>query len=160
MAAYIDLTSTSSSVKAMIYGLDTNYGRTDRTFELYISRTASGSAIDSYSGPIAANVANLGLFTFRGLDPDTKYYVSGVIFYTTGTGASARTDLDQVSIYTESGGGSTPDPGPSEENIIPVTELYFPFLFVTINHNLDQFGVWRVECGVLVEWIGCDNSKD
>ena len=62
MAAYIDLTSTSSSVKAMIYGLDTNYGRTDRTFELYISRTASGSAIDSYSGPIAANVANLGLF--------------------------------------------------------------------------------------------------
>ncbi len=120
MAAYIDLTSTSSSVKAMIYGLDTNYGRTDRTFELYISRTASGSAIDSYSGPIAANVANLGLFTFRGLDPDTKYYVSGVIFYTTGTGASARTDLDQVSIYTESGGGSTPDPGPSEENQIPV----------------------------------------
>ena len=120
MAAYIDLTSTSSSVKAMIYGLDTNYGRTDRTFELYISRTASGSAIDSYSGPIAANVANLGLFTFRGLDPDTKYYVSGVIFYTTGTGASARTDLDAVSIYTESGGGSTPDPGPSEENIIPV----------------------------------------
>ena len=120
MAAYIDLTSTSSSVKAMIYGLDKNYGRTDRTFELYISRTASGSAIDSYSGPIAANVANLGLFTFRGLDPDTKYYVSGVIFYTTGTGASARTDLDQVSIYTESGGGLTPDPGPSEENIIPV----------------------------------------
>ena len=119
MAAYIDLTSTSSSVKAMIYGLDTNYGRTDRTFELYISRTASGSAIDSYSGPIAANVANLGLFTFRGLDPDTKYYVSGVIFYTTGTGASARTDLDAVSIYTESdsssgGGGST------EENQIPV----------------------------------------
>lgn len=120
MAAYIDLTSTSSSVKAMIYGLDKNYGRTDRTFELYISRTASGSAIDSYSGPIAANVANLGLFTFRGLDPDTKYYVSGVIFYTTGTGASARTDLDAVSIYTESGGGSTPDPGPSEENQIPV----------------------------------------
>ena len=119
MAAYIDLTSTSSSVKAMIYGLDTNYGRTDRTFELYISRTASGSAIDSYSGPIAANVANLGLFTFRGLDPDTKYYVSGTIFYTTGTGASARTDLDAVSIYTESdsssgGGGST------EENQIPV----------------------------------------
>lgn len=118
MAAYIDLTSTSSSVKAMIYGLDTNYGRTDRTFELYISRTASGSAIDSYSGPIAANVANLGLFTFRGLDPDTKYYVSGVIFYTTGTGASARTDLDAVSIYTESdsssGGGSV------EENSIPV----------------------------------------
>ena len=119
MAAYIDLTSTSSSVKAMIYGLDTNYGRTDRTFELYISRTASGSAIDSYSGPIAANVANLGLFTFRGLDPDTKYYVSGAIFYTTGTGASARTDLDAVSIYTESdsssgGGGST------EENQIPV----------------------------------------
>lgn len=120
MAAYIELTSTSSSVKAMIYGLDKNYGRTDRTFELYISRTASGSAIDSYSGPIAANVANLGLFTFRGLDPDTKYYVSGVIFYTTGTGASARTDLDAVSIYTESGGGSTPDPGPSEENQIPV----------------------------------------
>lgn len=118
MAAYIDLTSTSSSVKAMIYGLDKNYGRTDRTFELYISRTASGSAIDSYSGPIAANVANLGLFTFRGLDPDTKYYVSGVIFYTTGTGASARTDLDAVSIYTESdsssGGGSV------EENSIPV----------------------------------------
>ena len=118
MAAYIDLTSTSSSVKAMIYGLDTNYGRTDRTFEIYISRTASGSAIDSYSGPIAANVANLGLFTFRGLDPDTKYYVSGTIFYTTGTGASARTDLDAVSIYTESdsssGGGST------EENQIPV----------------------------------------
>ncbi len=120
MAAYIDLTSTNSSVKAMIYGLDTNYDRTDRTFELYISRTASGSAIDSYSGPIAANVANLGLFTFSGLNPDTKYYVSGVIFYTTGTGASARKDLDQVSIYTESGGGLTPDPGPSEENQIPV----------------------------------------
>ena len=121
MAAYIDLTSTSSSVKAMIYGLDTNYGRTDRTFELYISRTASGSAIDSYSGPIAANVANLGLFTFRGLDPDTKYYVSGVIFYTTGTGASARTDLDAVSIYTESDSGSGSGGGGStEENQIPV----------------------------------------
>ena len=119
MAAYIDLTSTSSSVKAMIYGLDTNYGRTDRTFELYISRTASGSAIDSYSGPIAANVANLGLFTFRGLDPDTKYYVSGVIFYTTGTGASARTDLDAVSIYTESDSGSGGG-GSIEENQIPV----------------------------------------
>ena len=119
MAAYIDLTSTSSSVKAMIYGLDTNYGRTDRTFELYISRTASGSAIDSYSGPIAANVANLGLFTFRGLDPDTKYYVSGVIFYTTGTGASARTELDQVSIYTESDSGSGGG-GSTEENQIPV----------------------------------------
>ena len=120
MAAYIDLTSTSSSVKAMIYGLDTNYGRTDRTFELYISRTASGSAIDSYSGPIAANVANLGLFTFRGLDPDTKYYVSGAIFYTTGTGASARTDLDAVSIYTESDSGSGGGGGSTEENIIPV----------------------------------------
>ena len=119
MAAYIDLTSTSSSVKAMIYGLDTNYGRTDRTFELYISRTASGSAIDSYSGPIAANVANLGLFTFRGLDPDTKYYVSGTIFYTTGTGASARTDLDAVSIWTESDSGSGGG-GSTEENQIPV----------------------------------------
>lgn len=119
MAAYIDLTSTSSSVKAMIYGLDTNYGRTDRTFELYISRTASGSAIDSYSGPIAANVANLGLFTFRGLDPDTKYYVSGVIFYTTGTGASARTELDAVSIWTESDSGSGGG-GSIEENQIPV----------------------------------------
>lgn len=119
MAAYIDLTSTSSSVKAMIYGLDTNYGRTDRTFELYISRTASGSAIDSYSGPIAANVANLGLFTFRGLDPDTKYYVSGVIFYTTGTGASARTELDAVSIWTESDSGSGGG-GSTEENQIPV----------------------------------------
>ena len=119
MAAYIDLTSTSSSVKAMIYGLDTNYGRTDRTFELYISRTASGSAIDSYSGPIAANVANLGLFTFRGLDPDTKYYVSGAIFYTTGTGASARTDLDAVSIWTESDSGSGGG-GSTEENQIPV----------------------------------------
>ena len=119
MAAYIDLTSTSSSVKAMIYGLDTNYGRTDRTSELYISRTASGSAIDSYSGPIAANVANLGLFTFRGLDPDTKYYVSGTIFYTTGTGASARTDLDAVSIWTESDSGSGGG-GSTEENQIPV----------------------------------------
>ena len=32
-------------------------------------------------------------------------------------------------------------------------------MFCKLNYNLDEFGVWNVECGVLVEWIGSENTK-
>ena len=104
--AYITLSSTSSKIKAVIDGLDTKYSRSDRTFELYLSETSNGSMIDSINGSIPAKIASIGSFDFTGLDPDTKYYVRGFLFYTTGDGVSTRAYLDEVSIWTESDSGS------------------------------------------------------
>lgn len=66
--AYIGVTSTTtSSIKVKLYGLDTNYAKSDRVCTWYLDGKKKGTST------LGANVSSGGAFTFSGLDSGTEY---------------------------------------------------------------------------------------
>lgn len=69
--AYIGvISSTTSSVKVRIYGLDTAYASADRVCTWYLEGTRKGTST------LGAKISSGGDYTFTKLDPGTSYDIS------------------------------------------------------------------------------------
>ena len=84
---------STTQINAYVTGLDTSYGRNDRSIDWYIN--------DSYytEMSIGAQVSETDICSFYGLTPGTEYQIYAIIFYTN-NGVINSKKLDTVIVST------------------------------------------------------------
>ena len=81
MARAIEYTTTNSSIKVRVTGLDTSYNASNRYIDWWLY-DEYGDEVDSELGKsVSANASSTSYVTFSGLDADTKYEVVYELFY-------------------------------------------------------------------------------
>jgi hypothetical protein len=84
---------STTQIDAYVTGLDTSYGRNDRSIEWYIDGAFSGS------DTIAAGVSSTDTYAFTGLSAGTEYDIYAIIYYTS-NGTTLSKTLDVVTAST------------------------------------------------------------
>ena len=102
--AYIGTVSTTmSSIKVKLYGLDTNYAGSDRVCTWYLNGRRNGTST------LGAKVSSGGTYTFTGLSPGTEYEIDVSITapgWTITVELSTTESTDAVSVEPWSWSGS------------------------------------------------------
>ena len=101
MARQISFTTTDTTIKVRVTGLDTGYDWSDRTIK-WLLYDANEDLVSSKERAVSANASNTSYVTFDGLEPDSKYIVKYELIYSsTESGLLDKFVIDSETIWTD-----------------------------------------------------------
>ena len=149
--AYINTTSTSTSITARLYGLDTSYARDDRVCTWYLDGVKRGTS------KLGASISSGGTYNFTNLKPSTTYEIHVEI---TAEGWSSVVELDTEASTTapevdawswsDSNGSASASQTSSAYNAIRNKGKLSNFSYLVWNDMVDK--VKEVQEAKGVEW--------